>query len=345
LTTRTLAAGVVGLIVAVAVALGFLVRGPETGPDQGPDPGTQSGPQPSPALDRAPTSAPAEQTVGTDYVALGDSFGSGPLIPLSRSDASGCFRSTNNYPAYLADLLDVVTYRDATCAGATIRDLRQSQRVFLGDVLPAPQLEALAAGTDLVTLSLGGNEFGLFGSIIGGCSGLAPWTATGSPCRDNFVTAGGDSKERDARRIRAEIAEAVADIRDAAPDADVLVVGYPQLMPTDGSCAAAGLTSEDVAWASRIQDVLNGSLRRAAESNDAGYVDLAVASRGHDVCAGPDAWVNGRRDRAERALSFHPFQKGMVGVARVVYEALRGADAPVVTGDAAPPEGSVIRSR
>jgi hypothetical protein len=34
-----------------------------------------------------------------DYVALGDSYTAGPLIPVVREDAPGCFRSTSNYPA------------------------------------------------------------------------------------------------------------------------------------------------------------------------------------------------------------------------------------------------------
>ena len=33
-----------------------------------------------------------------DYVALGDSFSAGPLVPDARSDPPRCFRSTNNYP-------------------------------------------------------------------------------------------------------------------------------------------------------------------------------------------------------------------------------------------------------
>ena len=60
-----------------------------------------------------------------DYVALGDSFSAGPLIPDARGDPASCFRSTNNYPAYLAGYLDVTSYRDVTCSGASTRDLRR----------------------------------------------------------------------------------------------------------------------------------------------------------------------------------------------------------------------------
>lgn len=294
--------------------------------------------------DDLPASAQLPDVDGTDYVALGDSFSSGPLIPLMRNDASGCFRSTNNYPAYVADLLDVATYRDATCAGAVTADLRRSQAVLLGSTRPPPQLDALSGETDLVTLGIGGNEFGLFGSIIGGCSRLVPWQSPGSPCRDTFVDAqGGDTKARDALRIGRPVTRAVRAVRAAAPKAEVLVVGYPQLMPADGSCRTAGLTAGDAAWASGIQVLLNRSLERAAEAGGATYVDLTRASRGHDVCAGKDAWVNGRIDRIGVALGFHPFQRGMAGVARVVFEAVTGHVAPRVTGDAAPPADAIVR--
>ena len=153
-----------------------------------------------------------------------------------------------------------------------------------------------------------------------------------------------DTKARDARRIRGKLTRALAGVRDAAPGADVLVVGYPLLMPERGSCAAAGLTAADAVWASRIGVLLNRSIERAAVANGATFVDVSRASRGHDVCAGPDAWVNGRRDRPERALSFHPFQEGMAGIARIVAEAATGEKLPRLTGDAEPPDGSIVRA-
>ncbi|MEO5852633.1 MAG: SGNH/GDSL hydrolase family protein [Nocardioides sp.] len=322
MSLRLLVAAALTLVVVVVVAAGAVLIGTPS--------------------DERPVSVPIPVADGTDYVALGDSFSSGPLIPLMRNDASGCFRSTNNYPAYLADLLDVTTYGDATCAGAVAADLRRSQTVLLGSTRPPPQLSALSEETDVVTLGIGGNEFGLFGSIIGGCSRLAPWRSPGSPCRDGFTDAqGGDTKARDARRIRGPVTRAVREVREAAPDAEILVVGYPRLMPDRGSCQAAGLTAGDAAWARSIQRLLNRSLERAASAEGAAYVDLTDASRGHDVCAGKDAWVNGRLDRIGVALSFHPLRRGMAGVARVVFEAVTGDVAPEVTGDATPPAEAV----
>ena len=295
--------------------------------------------------DPSSPSAPALSGEPIDYVALGDSYSAGPLIPLLRNDASGCFRSTNNYAAYVAGLLGVATYRDATCSGASTEDLRGRQAVMLSSKRPRPQLASLSPETDLVTIGIGGNDFGLFGSIAGEC-GAAVSRELGAPCRTRYADAAGrDTKARDARRIRGNVEAALADVRARAPEADVYVVGYPRLLPETGTCGAAGFTRADASWARWVAGLLNSSLRGAAEAVGATYVDLYPATRGHDICAGPDAWVNGRTIRFDRALSFHPFQEGMAGVARIVFETVTGQDAPEITGDAAPPADAVIRSR
>ena len=201
---------------------------------------------------RSGEDAPSDALVETpfDYVALGDSDSAGPLIPVVREDAPGCFRSTNNYPANLAGLLDVDSYADATCSGASTRDVTRRQPSMLGGTRPRPQAAALSERTDLVTVGLGGNDFGLFGSISGGCRERFSWRSASAPCRDAFVDATGrDTKARDARRIRGTLRTALEEVRDRAPDADVYVVGYPRLLPETGSCAAAGFTAGDAAWA------------------------------------------------------------------------------------------------
>lgn len=290
---------------------------------------------------------PAAAPEPVDYVALGDSFSAGPLVPEARDDPAGCFRSTNNYPAYLAGYLGVRSYRDVTCSGARTRDLRRPQQLPFG-ARTAPQLAALSAGTDLVTVGLGGNDFGLFGSVVGSCGRLRDRDPGGAPCRRSFtrVVDGRrvDTKSRDARRVEDRLARGLDAVARRAPRADVYVVGYPRLLPQRGTCAAIGFAAGDYAWGRRVERLLDTSLRQAAEHAGATFVDLRDASRGHDACAGRSAWVNGAQTFFGLAAGFHPFQSGMRGMARAVHAAITGE--PVGgTADARPPPGSVVRNR
>ena len=77
-----------------------------------------------------------EVTSTVDYVALGDSFSAGPFIATMRTDPQGCARSKSNYPAFLADWLDVESYTDVTCSAATTADLYAPMTMFTGDTAP-----------------------------------------------------------------------------------------------------------------------------------------------------------------------------------------------------------------
>jgi len=291
----------------------------------------------------APTSAPPP----VDYVALGDSFSAGPLVPDARSDPPGCFRSTNNYPAYLAGFLGVRSYRDVTCSGAQTRDLPRPQQLAFGQTVPA-QLDTLSAGTDLVTVGIGGNDFGLFGSIVGTCGALRDRDPRGAPCRRSFTRRIDgrpvDTKARDARRVEDRVARMLLAVVRRAPEADVYVVGYPRLLPERGRCAAVPFAAGDYPWGRRVEGLLNDALRAAAERAGATFVDLYPASRGHDACAGSRAWVNGSQTLFGLAAGFHPFQEGMRGMAGAVHTAITGESAPR-HADADPPPGSVVTNR
>lgn len=249
-----------------------------------------------------------------DYVALGDSYTAGPFIGTMRVDPDGCGRSLQNYPAFLADWLDVATYTDVSCSAATTEALKKDQQLFNGDVA-RPQLEALGEDTDLVTLGLGGNDFGIYSTLMS-CQG--PGRASCPQAR----------LRRDVRRVTGRLRGAVRAITHRAPQADVYVVGYPQILPTSRPCAEVGVGPADLTVLQAISRGLNRSLRRGAEAAGATYVDLEAASQGHDVCAGEEAWINGPDFRAGIAAPFHPLAEGMRGAAVEVYRAIAGQDPP-----------------
>lgn len=267
-----------------------------------------------------------------DYVALGDSYSAGPLVTTIRSDPSGCVRSTDNYPAFLAGWLSVETYRDVTCSGADTSDLSGRQRLPFGGAVP-PQLAALSEDTDLVTLGIGGNDFGIFSTLVSCGPGRAQ---TCSPSLQQRLL-------RDAGRVEARVARVVRRVVERAPEAEVYVVGYPQVLPTDEACPAVPLPEPQLESAAEVADRLNASLRAGAESGGATYVDVEEASEGHDVCAGKDAWINGPQARPGVAAPFHPLLAGMRGVAEQVYAEVTGEEAPD-TETAYPPRAAVVRN-
>lgn len=270
-----------------------------------------------------------------NYVALGDSYTAGPLIPLQTPGPLGCFRSSDNYPAFLANYLDVQTFTDVSCSAARSENLDEPQTGNLPAGLPlnenAPQKFALTPETDLVTLGIGGNDFGLFGGLIDNCARLAEEQPEAeAPCKDFFTVDGVDTKIADARAIRANIEEALDTIQERSPDARVVVVNYLHILPETGTCEDVPFAEGDYRWGTTVQLELNDSLRGAAELKGADYVDTYAASVGRDACAGLGRWVNGA-NISPVALNFHPFRSGMKAIADETFTQLTGEQAPAIS--------------
>src|SRR5579871_2216979 len=145
------------------------------------------------ALTLASIVVPATRAGATTerYVALGDSYTAAPLVPRQLVGAGGCFRSDHDYPHDVQRALNVASFADVSCTGATTDNMWRHQGV-LGGSNPA-QFLALPASTTLVSLGIGGNDIG-FTTILLHCLSLSP---NGSPCRDRYAH-NGDDKIADA---------------------------------------------------------------------------------------------------------------------------------------------------
>src|SRR5690606_11900370 len=91
-----------------------------TAPGDAPPPATATG------LD-SPADSAADHSAVNHYVALGDSYTSGPLVPEQRPEIPGCARSTGNYPSLLAQRLDVAEFTDVSCGGASTEHMTAPQ--------------------------------------------------------------------------------------------------------------------------------------------------------------------------------------------------------------------------
>jgi lysophospholipase L1-like esterase len=270
----------------------------------------------------APTAAAEPLRHRVDYVALGDSYAAGPLIPLQYGSPPGCARSDHNYPAVASRALRTRSFVDVSCSGARTEHLTEPQETGAGT--NPPQLDALSARTDLVTVTTGGNDIG-FGEIVETCATRSPTEPEGAACRDFYNSGGTDELAARIDATAPEIQAALQGIRKRSPDAEVLLVGYPTIVPDDGSGCfprepfSPGDTQYLRDTTKRLNDMLAAEAARAGVE----YVDTYTPTIGRDICAPPEKkFVEGLTPTSP-AAPMHPNARGMKAMAKAVVRAAR----------------------
>jgi lysophospholipase L1-like esterase len=212
------------------------------------------------------------------YVALGDSYSAASgVLPPDPSAPPECLRSIRNYPHVIARATGA-QLTDVTCGAAQTKDFFEPQYDGV-----APQLDAVRKGTQLVTMTIGGNDSGVFINAIVSCGSAGVLTlGQGSPCKDRY----GSSFEDTIRTTTyPSLVRALKAVRTKAPKARVAILGYPWIMPASGGCFDKMPVAEgDVPYLRGIQATLNDAVRRAAKATGATYVNLNRVSEGHDAC-------------------------------------------------------------
>jgi len=263
----------------------------------------------------------ASASTGPSYVSLGDSYTAGPLIPAATGRPAGCLRSTHNYPSLVADTIGAASFSDVSCAGATTADMIAPQSVTLG--VNPPELNALSASTALVTLGIGGNDVG-FANIIINCTTLSLSSPFGSPCEKHYTVGGTDQLAQLVNATGPKVAAVLADIHQRAPNARVLVVGYPDVLPNTGhGCwPVVPVAYGDVPYLRGVEGELNAMLAAEAAASNATFVDTYSDSIGHDFCQRTGVkWVEGLVPTSP-AAPVHPNALGEKAMAQQVLAAL-----------------------
>lgn len=232
-----------------------------------------------------PFGLPAGASAATvTYAALGDSYSSG----LGADDydlASGiCLRGRHAYPVLWAAAHPVRSFSFIACAGATT------------DTVRSGQLAVLSPATTLVTISVGGNDIG-FAGVVSTCK-LGSTTA----CAD--AVAGARTQTRTT--LPAKLAATYAQIRAKAPNARLVVLGYPRLFETT-PCGALAMSLANRTAINSGAAELESVIRARAEASGATYVSVDAAFEGHRVCAAKP-WINGTV--ALLINSYHPRAAG-----------------------------------
>jgi lysophospholipase L1-like esterase len=224
----------------------------------------------------APTASAAKQL---NYVALGDSYSAASgLFPADPTANPLCLRSTLGYPKIIAAATGA-NFTDVTCGAATTDHMTTSQ--YLG--VPA-QFAALRSDTDLVTLTIGGNDNMTFLKAAAACgtAGMAT-LGFGSPCKNLY---GSTFVDEIRTKTYPGIVNVLNGIKARSPKAKVAILDYPQILPRDnvGCYAKVPIARGDISYVNGIQDELNSAVARAAAATGVTLVKINAASQGHDVC-------------------------------------------------------------
>lgn len=232
-------------------------------------------------LAMTPSAAFADET---EYVALGDSYSSGTGTRDYIDDGSDCERSTLAHPYLYAEQIGADLDFQA-CSGALIDDVRNNQMGSLSD------------STDLVTMGIGGNDTGWVDVLIS-CG--TPFTGD---CWDDIA----EAEDFIENELPGQLDGLYGEISSAAPNADIVITGYPRLFNGDSCNWLVDLSYEEQMALNDAADMLTSVTSSAASDHGFTFVDVTDAFIGHAVCDDTE-YLNGLSNPVGE--SFHPNVEG-----------------------------------
>jgi len=250
-----------------------------------------------------------DRSVNPEYVAMGSSFAAGPGISPSAGGPFLCARSQANYPHLLAKLRGL-SLLDVSCSGAkTQHILSEGQRFQM------PQITAVDERTRLVTITIGGNDVSYIRSIFACQQNAERRFKLHGQCGlvENYP------QEKDFSDLEERLVAIATKINQLAPEAIVVFVPNPAVLPPTGTCARLGLSAEH---ARRLRVVASQLLRvthNASLRTGSLFLDTHSLGREHNVCA-EDSWIFSVSDR--RMAAFHPNSAGMRAIAKSLHNLL-----------------------
>jgi lysophospholipase L1-like esterase len=226
--------------------------------------------------------APA-QAATISYVALGDSYSSGDGAG-NYSDGL-CLQSANAYPV-LWHNAHGGGFVNETCSGATTSDVVSSQ------------LGGLSASTTLVTITIGGNDVG-FATVMETCV-----LGTDTDC----VNAISQAENQARTTLPAALDTVLSDVASRAPNAKVIVLGYPRFYDLAKSSTCVGLSTTKRRALNEGANVLDSVISAAASRHSDTYADVNPDFAGHQICDSSSYLI--AVDWLDLFASYHPNASG-----------------------------------
>ncbi|MFL6171972.1 MAG: SGNH/GDSL hydrolase family protein [Marmoricola sp.] len=245
------------------------------------------------------------------YVALGDGFAAAPYVGRTTSK-DGCLRSELNYPQQVATALGVTDFKDVSCLGATTKAITDSYRPPGAKRDVKAQLDAVTKDTELVTITVGLSDGNLLNSIFRIC--------TAAPCGNEVIA----KKVVDQlNQISTDLPATIRAVVAKAPQAYVVVVGYPELMPLENGCKTLPRMNDDQwSYANLAWDRFTTAVGSAARQAGATFVDVQRLSADHPPCS-KHPWVSGGTSVKGKSVAYHPKPLEQQAVATAVADQVK----------------------
>lgn len=221
------------------------------------------------------------------YVALGDSYSSGVGAGNYDSGSGNCRRSHNAYPQLWANANSPDVFHFPACSGARTTDVMSGQ------------LGSLDASTTLVTISIGGNDAG-FADAMQTCV-----LQSTSSC----VARVEQANQYITNTLPSRLDAVYSAIRAEAPNAHVVVLGYPRMYQLNGTCWV-GISEQARAAINSASDNLSEVTAKRAADHGFTYGDVRPAFTGHEICSSA-SWLHSVTWPV--GDSYHPTAAGQSG--------------------------------
>jgi lysophospholipase L1-like esterase len=218
------------------------------------------------------------------YTAMGDSYSSGEgNPPYDVGTAGGCDRSNAAFGRQFAQAqssIGTTGIQHIACSGATINNLTTT-----GQNGEQPQISQMTPGSQLVTVTIGGNDIG-FAGVLTDC--LANPTTT---CITKYNSDDDNNLYAAIDNLKPNLIAAYQAMQAAAPNAKIVAVTYPLIFQPGTTCAGIlNLPVPDVDFLNDVGSYLDDTIMDAAQTAGIDSMDERYAFLGHALCSA-DPWV------------------------------------------------------
>ena len=246
---------------------------------------------------------------------MGDSFTAAPFVPLT-DVAHGCHRSSNNYPTCSPPRCTSTTCRTARAAAPRPTDLPGEPGHRARDVGAAPVRRAVEATP----------TWSRWASARTTSTSTPGWRPSAG-ARQRHLPAlrpARDASAGSSTELRPALVSTLEQVKELAPNARVLLVGYPKLLPPRGDCARLPrMRPQDRATFREINLRLRHEMRRGRRGGGGGVRRLLRRVRTATTSAARHPWVQGRIGSRRLGAALHPLPAGQAALARLIEQTLR----------------------